>query len=112
MWYIKLVVEDIYFSVQTPKGIIVRTTKSYWTRITTLKHPSIAKYEKQVKETLLKPDEIRKSQQDERVQLYYKHIGKLNICVVVDHIQETEGYIITAYLTDRIKEGEQIYVKT
>jgi len=106
------VVEDIYFSVQTPKGIIVRTTKDYWIRTITVKHPSIVKYEKQVKEALRSPDEIRKSQQDERVHLYYKHIGKLHICVVVDHIQETKGYIITTYLTDRIKEGEQIYVKT
>lgn len=105
-------VEDVYFSVQTPKGIIIRTTKSYWVGITTVKHPSIAKYEKQVKEALQNPDEIRESQQDERVHLYYKHIGKLHICVVVDHIQETEGYIITAYLTDRIKEGKPIYVKT
>lgn len=105
-------VEDIYFSVQTPKGIIIRTTKSYWVRITTVKHPSIVKYEKQVKDALQDPDEVRKSQQDERVHLYYKHIGKLHICVVADHIQETEGYVITAYLTDRIKEGEQIYVKT
>ena len=105
-------VEDIYFSVQTPKGIIIRTTKSYWVRIITVKHPSIAKYEKQVKEALENPDEIRKSQQDEKVHLYYRKIGKLHICVVVDHTQETEGYIITTYLTDRIKEGEQIYVKT
>lgn len=105
-------VADIYFSVQTPKGIIIRTTKSYWVRITTVKHPSIAKYEKQVKKALRNPDEIRKSQQDEKVHLYYKKIGKLHICVVVAHDQETGGYIITAYLTDRIKEGEQIYVKT
>lgn len=33
------------------------------------------------------------------------------MCIVVDHISYKEGYIITAYLTDRIKEGEQIYVK-
>lgn len=105
-------VEDVYFSVKTPKGIIVRTTNAYWTRIITTKHPNIAKYEKQVKETLQNPDEIRKSRQDERVHLYYKHIGKLHICVVADHIQEGEGYVITTYLTDRIKEGEQIYVKT
>ena len=42
---------------------------------------------------------------------YYKNIGSINVCVVADHIDKKEGYIITAYLTDRIKEGEQIYVK-
>ena len=104
--------EDVYFQVQTSLGVTIRTTKDYWKRIITTKHPSIAKYEGEVKETLASPDEIRKSTQDRRVHLYYKKIGKLYICVVADHITEKEGYIITAYLTDRIKEGEQIYVKT
>lgn len=106
------VVQDVYFQVKTPNGTIIRTTKDYWQRIVTTKHPSIAKYEDQVKGVLQDPDEIRRSKQDQRVHLYYKSIGKLYVCVITDHIIEKEGYIITAYLTDRIKEGEQIYVKT
>ena len=105
-------VQDVYFQVETLDGIIIRTTKEYWQRIVTTKHPSIIKYEEQVKETLKDPDQMRKSQQDSRVRLYYKSIGKLYVCVVTDHVTAKEGYIITAYLTDRIKEGEQIYVKT
>ena len=105
-------VQDVYFQVETLDGIIIRTTKENWQRIVTTKHPSIIKYEEQVKETLKDPDQMRKSQQDSRVRLYYKSIGKLYVCVVTDHVTAKEGYIITAYLTDRIKEGEQIYVKT
>lgn len=105
-------VKGIRFRIKTPDGAIIHTTEDYWQRIVTTKHPSIAKYEKQVKEALQDPDEIRRSQQDERVYLYYKSIGKLHICAVVDRVSSKAGYIITAYLTDRIKEGEQIYVKT
>lgn len=106
-----MVVEDVLFSIETPLGIHIRTTKAYWETITTIKHPAIAKYTKQVKDALRNPDQIRRSRQDPKVHLYYKYIGKLSVCVVADHISKTEGYIITAYLTDRIKEGEQIYVK-
>ena len=106
------VVSDLYFQVETSDGVMIRTTKEYWQRIITTKHPSIAKYESQVKNILSNPDEIRRSRQDSRVHLYYKSFGKLYICVIADHVTSKEGYIITAYLTDRIKEGEQIYVKT
>lgn len=102
---------DEYFKVRTPFGVTVRTTKEYWNRIITTKHPSIARHESNVKETLKDPDQIRKSKQDPRVYLYYKSIGKVYVCAVADHVTKSEGYIITSYLTDRIKEGEQIYVK-
>lgn len=105
-------VKDVLFKVKTPIGVSIYTTKEYWQRIITEKHPSIAKYVDQVKSTLEDPDQICKSKQDPRVHLYYKNIGKLFVCIVADHVTVNEGYIITAYLTDRIKEGEQIYVKT
>lgn len=105
-------VEGIHFQVKTPNGVLIRTTKGYWQKIVTTKHPSIAKYEDRVRETLEDPDEIRRSRQDERVHLYYRSIGKLYVCVVADHTSSKKGYIVTAYLTDRIKEGERIYVKT
>lgn len=104
-------VEDVYLRAQTPLGITVRTTKDYWERIIATKHPSVKRFESEVKKTLVNPDQIRRSKQDPRVYLYYKSIGKLFMCIVVDHINDKEGYIITAYLTDRIKEGERIYVK-
>ena len=100
-----------YFKIKTPLGVNVRTTEEYWKRIISTKHPSIAKYEDEVKKALKDPDQIRKSKQDPKVHLYYKSIGKVHVCVVADHLTKLNGYIITSYLTDRIKEGEQIYVK-
>lgn len=102
---------DVYFEVRTPLGVKIRTTKAYWKRIVTLKHPSIAKYETQVKDALKNPVEIRRSKQDPKVHLYYGNIGDLYVCAVADHLNNINGYVITAYLTDRIKEGEKIYVK-
>lgn len=104
-------VKKTLFEVKTPQGITVRTTKDYWERIVNIKHPSVKPLREEVKQTLAAPDQIRKSKQDENVHLYYKSIGKLHLCVVVDCTNTDEGYIITAYLTDRIKEGEQTYVK-
>lgn len=102
-------VKGVYFEVKTPLGITIRTTKEYWKKIITQKHPSIAKYENEVKQALSSPDQIRKSNQDRQVSLYYKSLGKIFVCAVVDRVNNLEGYIITAYLTDRIKEGEKIY---
>lgn len=97
---------DVYFEVETPLGVKIRTTKDYWKKIITIKHPIIAKYEKQVKESLRKPTEIRRSKQDPSVYLYYKNLGNVYVCTVCDHVDSKNGYIITAYLTKRIREGE------
>ena len=104
-------VSDIHFQIQTPLGVTIRTTKEYWEIIISTKHPSVKQFEDEVTKTLENPDQIRKSKQDPRVHLYYKSVGKLFMCIVADHINSEEGYVITAYLTDRIKEGEKIYVK-
>jgi len=103
--------ESVYFEVETPFGVKIRTTENYWRKIITIKHPIIAKYEKQVKESLKKPTEIRKSKQDPSVHLYYKDMGKIYVCTVCDHLDDKSGYIITAYLTKRIREGERINVE-
>lgn len=103
--------KDVYFEVETPHGVKIRTTKGYWKKIITIKHPIIAKYEKQVKESLKEPTEIRRSTQDPRVHLYYLDIGNIYVCTVCDHTSKTNGYIITAYLTKRIREGEKVNVE-
>lgn len=102
--------ESVLFKIKTPLKVTIHTTKDYWKIITTIKHPIMVKYKREVQQTLADPDQIRKSKQDPRVHLYYKNIGQVFVCVVADHIGK-EGYIITCYLTNRIKEGEQIYVK-
>jgi len=98
----------IYFKVASKLNKLVYVTKSRWNLIIKTKHLEIEGKEKEVKETLTEPDEIRQSISDDLVYLYYKHYGKLSLSVVVKH-KNGEGVIITAYYTDRIKEGKQFY---
>jgi len=106
-----VIASDVYFEIITPLGVKIRTTKEYWLKIITIKHPVIARYQDKVKESLRDPDEVRQSREDPRVHLYYVDIGNIYVCTVCDHLNEKSGYIITAYLTKRIREGEKIHVK-
>lgn len=75
-----------------------------------VKHQNMDGKEKEVIETLKNPDFIRKSIKDERVFLYYKSTGNYYLCVVCKHLNG-DGFIITTYMTDRSKEGEEIWIK-
>ena len=72
------------------------------------KHPEIEDHELELKRTLSDPDEIRLSRSDGSVFLYYRCHGRLWLAVVVKH-RNGDGFVITAYFTDRIKEGESVY---
>ncbi len=101
---------EIYFEAITLFGKRIRVTKRYWKFIVEIKHAYMDNKEQEVKEALTNPDEIRQSKKDDTVYLYYCHKGESSICVVCKHLNG-QGYIITAYMTDRIKEGEQIWIK-
>jgi hypothetical protein len=62
-----------------------------------------------VKVTLQSPDEIRQSSTDRDVFLYYKQSDRL-YCVVVRHAG-VESYLITAYPTDKVKEGVIVWTR-
>lgn len=100
----------IHFEVTSKLDKRVYVTKSRWSLIIKTKHLELKGKEKEVKETLANPDEIRQSRTDESVCLYYKNYGKLSLSVVVKH-NNGEGFILTTYYTDRIKEGKEIHKK-
>ena len=99
---------DLYFEALTPLGVRVRTTSAYWARIVTFKHPVMRGREAQVQRTLREPTQVRRSTRDPSVQLYYAPDSPYNICVVVKCLNG-EGFIVTAYRTDAIKEGELLW---
>ena len=101
---------EIYFEVTSKLDKRVYVTRTRWSLIIKTKHLEIEGKEEEVKETLKEPDEIRQSVSDDSVYLYYKNYGKLMVSVVVKH-KNGDGFIITAYFTDRIKEGKQFYTK-
>jgi len=101
--------EEAFFVVRTPLHVEVRTTTGYWEYLITMKHPVMKGKEDTVKGTLQFPDEIRQSKTDKDVFLYYKQFDRL-YCVVVKHIG-MEGFLITAYSTDKVKEGDSIWTR-
>ncbi len=101
---------NIYFEVISSLNKKIRTTRSHWELITKTKHLEIEGKEEEVKECLRDPVEVRKSSEDEEVLLYYKDEGEYFLCIVVRHLNG-DGFIITAYITDKIKEGEVLWKK-
>jgi hypothetical protein len=104
-------VSEILFRVKTPLNKEIRTTIEYWNFIVTVKHPVMKDKKREVIETLKDPDFVRRSRKDERVYLYYRKSDKNYICVVCKHLNG-EGFIVTTYITDRVKEGEEIWRKS
>jgi len=100
---------EIFFVVETPLGFTVRVTRRYWELIVTVKHPVMAGHEAEVKATLQNPYQIRLSKNDSKVYLFYKEekVGRW-VCAVTKRLNG-EGFLITTYPTDAIKEGELIW---
>ena len=80
----------------------IRVTEEYWQRIVTTKHPAMAGQEDLVKRALTAPEEVRRSRKDQSVFLHYAKSGTRYGSVVVKHLN-SDGFVVTAYLTDKIK---------
>ena len=72
------------------------------------KHPEIAGRQAEVEACLRSPDLIRHSKVDKTVYLFYRSRPPYHLCVIVKRLNDT-GFVITCYLTDKIKEGDQIW---
>lgn len=99
----------ILFEVATPLGFMVRTSPDYWEKIVA-KHPDLAGCPEMVQQTLTDPDEIRRSSRDGKVLLFYR-MGGPHWMVAVARRQNGEGYLVTAYRTNAVKEGESVWHK-
>lgn len=98
---------EILFTVKTPINVEIKTTIIYWKYLIAVKHPVMKGKEDIVKDILELPNLIRRSRTDKDVFLYYKHLDRL-YCVVVKQTG-MEGFLITAYPTDKVKEGDLIW---
>ena len=100
---------DILFDVSTPLGFRVRVTRGYWEFIVTVKHPVMRGRAAGVQDVLHAPDEIRQSRSDPAVFLFYRAEGPGRwVCAVAKRLND-EGFLITIYPTDAIKEGERVW---
>ena len=97
---------EFVFEVVDKTGRKIRLTKRQW-RETTIKHPSMAAYLEEIRETLIRPDAISNYSRDESIKYYYKyfkHIKSRNkyLLVIVKYLN-CEGFIIKSYFERRIK---------
>jgi hypothetical protein len=95
--------EDLLFDVATPLDLRVRVSRP--------KHPVLLGNEQAIEETLSAPDEVRRSRSDPDVVLFYRAVtpGRW-MCAVAKRL-DGEGFLVTAYPTDTVKEGERIWMR-
>ena len=99
------------FDVPTPLGFRVHASGSYWEMIVSVKHPVMRGRENDVAEVLRFPEEIRRSLRDPEVYLFYRSESVSRwTCVVVKRV-DGDGFVITTYPTNNIKEGEPIWTR-
>ncbi len=81
-----------------------------------LEHPEMAETVSAIPEKLLYPDVVTISQSDDSVRLYYRRflftpVGDKLVCVVTK-LSDGDCFIITAYLTDKIKRGDILWQRS
>ena len=67
-----------------------------------------------IEETLQDPEKVVRSMTDPNARLYYRVyfrtvVGGKFLCVVVKITDDTDAFVLTAYLTDRVKKGERLW---
>lgn len=93
------------------QGIAVRLSAERLAHI--LSHPELAGHEDWLTNASLHPEEVRYSVSDKQVKLFYQFrydtkVGDKWFCVVVKYL-DGDAFIITAYLTDKVKQGELVW---
>ncbi len=80
-----------------------------------LRKAEMKEQESKIIETIREPDFIRHSISDKSVRLYYKFYPKTPVgdkyLLTAVKLFNGEGFIITAFFTDKIKKGEIIWKK-
>lgn len=80
-----------------------------------LSHPEMVLLEPALGAAIASPEVVVRSRTDDTVLLYYRgavthEFGAKWLCVVIKHLPE-DAFVITAYLTDKIKAGEALWTK-
>jgi hypothetical protein len=81
----------------------------YWQRLVA-KHLDLAERLEEVKSALRQPEQVRQSRRDPAVLLFYREGARHWVVAVAKRADDT-GFLVTAYQTDAIKEGEPLWPK-
>ncbi len=89
----------------------IRLTKERLQHI--LDHPEMVDMRFQLEIVLQNPEVVRQSRSDNKVYLYYRFydqtiVGAKWLCVVIKDNSD-DAFIITAYLTDKLKQGLELW---
>jgi hypothetical protein len=92
-------------------GRSVRLTEERMAHI--LEHPEMRGMGVEIERTLRDPQAVRRSRSDGTVRLFYKFYSKTMVggkwlCAVVKY-PKRDGFVVTAYLTDKMKAGEDLW---
>ncbi|HEX4888849.1 MAG TPA: DUF4258 domain-containing protein [Alphaproteobacteria bacterium] len=92
-------------------GSVVRLTDERLAHI--LEHPEMQGMTDELERVLLQPRLVRRSRSDPAVRMFYEYYEHTNmggkwLCVVVKY-EVDDAFIITAYLTDKPKDGEDLW---
>ena len=92
-------------------GQAVRLTDERMAHI--LEHPEMIGMSMEIENVLTKPHTVRRSRSDGTVKLFYEYyaqtiVGGKWLCVVVKCLQD-DAFVVTAYLTDKPKAGENLW---
>jgi len=96
------------------QGLAIRLTAERLEHI--LGHPEMAGMESAIEETLAQPEEVLESLSDPQACLYYRYyvgtmVGDKYVCVVVKIVGQ-DAFVLTAYLTDKVKKGNRIWPRS
>ena len=78
-----------------------------------LEHPEMAGMAGKIERVVRRPQLVRRSRSDDAVRLYYEFyartlVGGKWLCAVVKYASG-DAFIVTAYLTDKPKPGEDLW---
>lgn len=95
------------------EGRGIRLTNERWAHIS--EHPEMTGMRQELEETLRSPEMVVQSLGDPEARLYYRFyhrtlVGGKYLSVVVK-ISREDAFVVTAYLTDRIKKGTVLWPK-
>jgi hypothetical protein len=102
----------IIFEIESKLNKKIRLTEKLFNEIKQ-KHPEVISQENKIKETLINPNVIRKSQYENNAWLFYKFfkttpVTQKHLMAAIKLLND-DGFVITVYFTDRIKIGEEIW---
>lgn len=93
------------------RGLAIRLTDERLAHIR--EHPEMVGLDAAIEQALRQPEVVIQSASDDQAHLYYRYylgtrVGDKYLCVVVK-VLPADAFVLTAYLTDKVKTGVQLW---